>query len=983
MAIIIPSKHIYKKENNKVVNNAISAIDQNISNVTVEYGNVLSRTLNFNFYDFSTDTPTALYNDNKNTEGFDFHTTSSGANGNIDVSARLRLKIEKNTIVKTFMSQNGLALSSPNIRSIHTYYHRKNDATTGKYYYEIKEAPLISIDPLIVSYDEKTNILEMDISRTINYSGGSIYLASETFELVSDYIVADISSIKFGSGTNVFSLSSNEITQYNSIISNSFGEGKVTSQLSSDSHSGIEKLEFFCILDLASGTKIIYNGEVATVKDIVSKDETGTWYGIFAPNGGEFSQSTGSTIKFKIASDINFSEYFAQTIFDKYQNGRETAKLKCGIADYFDESGNNVVSTSKKVIAPYNGEVSVYTVDDYTIKAEIRLEPDEEQDKDVTIEVIIEEEGGSYVEKIYIQKHTNFSTYSAQGKVLSVQLKSAYFEETKMCFGIGDIVVPYVRNEYGSDAPLSSNEDGYAKTFKVVDVEFIYDGAVWQDLNLIEYALFLNKLDAPTISLNESILTITDGSGLAEQFDILVDGKVVHTVKANYNTDANEEITFDLSTLYLESAEHTVTVKSKRKYYNDSENSNSVIYGKDLLYELSQDGSYYKVIGIGNYDKTDVVIPSLYKGLPISIIGEYAFQLDSITSVIIGSNVTTIELGAFFGCTSLKSVTIGDIVTSIGSSAFQNCTSLTSVIIGNGVTIIEGGTFENCSSLTSVTIGNNVTTIGVGAFYNCTSLTSFAIPNSVTTIGDWAFRGCSSITSITIPDSVTSIGDSAFSGCASLQSITLPFVGGSKSTTSESLSSLFGYIFGTYLYTGGVATQQSSASSSATYYIPSLLKSVTVTGGNILQGAFENCMITSVTIGNGVTSIGFGAFTSCSNLTSVTIGYRVEEIAGSAFFNCSSLKNIKIGTSVRSIGEHAFESCSSLTSLTIPESTVEIYQGAFYGCESLNSVTFEGNDMVWYIMNYENSYNKPVNVSNKEQNAIYLKNTYVDYKWEK
>ena len=39
--------------------------------------------------------------------------------------------------------------------------------------------------------------------------------------------------------------------------------------------------------------------------------------------------------------------------------------------------------------------------------------------------------------------------------------------------------------------------------------------------------------------------------------------------------------------------------------------------------------------------------------------------------------------------------------------------------------------------------------------------------------------------------------------------------------------------------------------------------------------------------------------------------------------------------------------------------------------------------MVWYIMNYENSYNKPVNVSNKEQNAIYLKNTYVDYKWEK
>ena len=204
MAIIIPSKNIYKKENDKIANNnSITSVEQTTNEIRIEYGNVLSRTLNFNFYDFSTDTPTALYNDKKNTEGFDF-ITSNGTDGSIEVSARLLLKIDKKTIVRTFNSQNGLALIEPSIRSKHTYYLRKKDESTNEYYFEPKEAPLIDLYPLIVSYDKKTNILEMDITRTIKFSSGDTYLASETFELVGDYIVTDISSIKYGNGEKVF-----------------------------------------------------------------------------------------------------------------------------------------------------------------------------------------------------------------------------------------------------------------------------------------------------------------------------------------------------------------------------------------------------------------------------------------------------------------------------------------------------------------------------------------------------------------------------------------------------------------------------------------------------------------------------------------------------------------------------------------------------------------------------------------------------------
>ena len=153
--------------------------------------------------------------------------------------------------------------------------------------------------------------------------------------------------------------------------------------------------------------------------------------------------------------------------------------------------------------------------------------------------------------------------------------------------------------------------------------------------------------------------------------------------------------------------------------------------------------------------------------------------------------------------------------------------------------------------------------------------------------------------------------------------ITLPFVGAKAGVTSNNTYQYpFGYIFGTSSYTGGTATKQyyygSSTSSTtiSTYYIPSSLKSVTITGGNILYGAFYNCSsLTSVVIGDSVTSIGEDAFSYCSSLTSVTIGDSVTSIGDSAFNGCTSLTSVEIPNSVTSIGPRAFYNCSGLTSV--------------------------------------------------------------------
>ncbi len=147
--------------------------------------------------------------------------------------------------------------------------------------------------------------------------------------------------------------------------------------------------------------------------------------------------------------------------------------------------------------------------------------------------------------------------------------------------------------------------------------------------------------------------------------------------------------------------------------------------------------------------------------------------------------------------------------------------------------------------------------------------------------------------------------------------------------------------------------------------------------------AFHNCSgLTSVTIGNYVTSIGNSAFSGCSGLTSVTIGNYVTSIGNSAFSGCSGLTtvnytgtieqwcnilfdnptsnptsyshslningspltNLAIPNSVTSIGNYAFCGCSGLTSVTIGNSVTSIGNNAFSGCSGLTSVTI-GNSV--------------------------------------
>ena len=355
---------------------------------------------------------------------------------------------------------------------------------------------------------------------------------------------------------------------------------------------------------------------------------------------------------------------------------------------------------------------------------------------------------------------------------------------------------------------------------------------------------------------------------------------------------------------------------------------------------------------------------------------------ESITSVVIGSSVTSIGDYAFYDCSNIVGeFIVPSSVTKIGENVI-NSNGLTGLYYngdllgwcniqfytyGNNplqyahnlyikdndeyilveditipaeLTYIRSYTFQYCDSLTSVTIGDNITNIAERAFYGCSRLTGeVVIPDSVSVIGTYAFANCIGITSVVLPNELSILGSGIFYGCSELTNINIP----------SELTKI------------GLATFEGCSALACSLTIPSGVK-------EIGRYAFNNCSsLTSVVIENGIETISMYAFNGCSSLENLVVPDSLSVFPGNCFDGCNNLscneydnayylgnennpyvilvkaKNNSITTceinhNTKFINSRAFENCSRITELYIPNGVLGICIEAFLNCSGMTYI---------------------------------------------
>ena len=351
---------------------------------------------------------------------------------------------------------------------------------------------------------------------------------------------------------------------------------------------------------------------------------------------------------------------------------------------------------------------------------------------------------------------------------------------------------------------------------------------------------------------------------------------------------------------------------------------------------------------------------------------------DEIQQLVIASGVTSISNSAFEGCTSLTTVSIPDDLTSVGLHAFDNTPWLDGQ--PNGVVYVGKVAYKWKGDAAIAAITDGTVSISQGAFSSA-PITSVIIPASVTSIGDFAFYDCQNLTSVIVyATTPPALGGSVFEDNAEDPLIYVP------EGTEEDYWAAAGW----KNYTGYITVipikESDDCGNNVTWKLTAIPNNyiLTISGTGDMDGhPWETYKsdITTVVIGDGVTSIGDFAFEGCTSLTTVSIPASVTSVGSNAFdntpwledqpddvvyvgkvayqwkggaaiatiadgtvsispyaFSSAQITSVSIPASVTSIGDLAFNSCHNLTSVIIPASVTSIGDYAFLSCTKLESV---------------------------------------------
>ena len=397
--------------------------------------------------------------------------------------------------------------------------------------------------------------------------------------------------------------------------------------------------------------------------------------------------------------------------------------------------------------------------------------------------------------------------------------------------------------------------------------------------------------------------------------------------------DANSNITGIGGTIFQDTNLSTFTVSAANPNYSVSADGRLLLSkdGKTIIFAALGDASN---VAAQSYDYGTLVLgeeyaeiaPGAFAGVNVKTveiknknmkIGKYAFANNtSIETLIlpVDGNVEIDEF-AFAYASNLKDIQNLNYVKKIGDYAFRSI-GATKIVLGDGLTCGEGAFFE--SDVITLTIGKN-SSLGMGAFQNCKALARVNFPtlaegeNANVTLGiacfanDGALYATGDGDNFSLRNITNEVPTQAFYGCVTLKAVDLT----------------------------GVAA--------------------------IGNAAFADCAaLGSVTLSEGLTTIGDGAFGNYSNsgsspvFTEITLPTSLRHIGNNAFMNCKKLTSIEIPEGVAFVdgetketdeptmlhenGNFVFYGCTALASVKLPSTVTRIGDYMFATCEALKTI---------------------------------------------
>ena len=281
----------------------------------------------------------------------------------------------------------------------------------------------------------------------------------------------------------------------------------------------------------------------------------------------------------------------------------------------------------------------------------------------------------------------------------------------------------------------------------------------------------------------------------------------------------------------------------------------------------------------------------------------------------IPSTVTNID-SICHNCQNLKTATIYATIETIGSHAFAECPNLENIAIAKGVKIIDERAFLGCEKLSNINLPDTIEELGEQCFAYCTSLSDIYLPEGLKSMCE-SFLGCTSLTSIEIPSTLESVYSDSGNSDASGGLNHTKYIG-----CFEDCSNLK-----TIIFRDGIKDLENIKeilidSNIENLKIPGSVETIPELYRLAHWGNLSS--LKNIEIGDGVKTIGWGAFRGFENLENINIPRSVVKIETYAF-SSEKLTSITIPSSVTYVDENAFYNCTNLTEIRLEsESTLQV-----------------------------------------------------------